>query len=797
MVVVLMSCVGDEEGDRSGDIRVIMLYGGGCSCSMVAVVVWWWISNKKNQLNLNDEDAVLASQWDMCNSVVLSWILGSISEDLYSGQIYSIVASVVWNELKDTYDKVDGSNIFNLHMKINSLKQNAANVAQEQTKILRLNQFLMRLDDEFMQIRSNILLRDPIPDAKTAFAVISREESHRRFVSSHVSSKSQNTVFMSQFGNTGSNQSYNSRNRNNRGPNPNLECTKCNKIGHTIDRCFEVVGYPPHYKKPSNNNKSFRSNNSVVTNSTNESSSSDGLSSVPSSSLSLTNDQMTKLLSLLNDTPAQSSNACNNIEGWIIDSGANQHMTVSEKNLFNVVDISDFNLKVSHPNGTEARVRKIGDLKLTTKIFLHDVLVVPGYCVSLLSVSKMAADNDMYVRLGHPSSPVLHVLKDKLNLNSKDCDFPCETCLKAKQTRDVFQNSDHKVVWVYMLKHKSDVYDTVSNLFNLIQTQFNKKVKVIRTDNGSEFCNNQMDPLILSLGIIHQTTIPYTPQQNGVVERKHIHLLNVARTPSKILAGKSPFEMVHGFEPNLSHLKSFGCLVFSKVLNESDKFSSKSEKAVFIGYSSSKKGYNLWSLERKIIFYSRDVKFFENVFPFKLISSKDVDFNDDSLNTQNFFDLYFFEKDAKVNKNPNDEGRGVSNEVIQVAEATGSTSSVGGGSLDNLNDDNNIPEGNSHDQTDISENIVPASIRRSDRVSVLSRKFDDFIIEGKVKYGLEKVINYANISHENFCFTTSLNKSIEPKHYHQGASDPNWIAAMNDEMQALFRNNTWILTDLL
>ncbi|XP_071741389.1 uncharacterized protein [Rutidosis leptorrhynchoides] len=625
----------------------------------------------------NTEDAVLASQWDRCNSVVLSWILGSISEDLYSGQIYSTVASVVWNELKDTYDKVDGSNIFNLHMKINSLKQNgasvsdyyhnlnslwkqydemdklpactreAANVAQEQTKILRLNQFLMGLDDEFMQIRSNILLRDPIPDAKTAFAVISREESHRR-------------LFLVMFQ------------------------VKVKTL------CFEVVGYPPHYKKPSNNNKSFRSNNSVISNSTNESSSSDGLSSVPSSSLSLTNDQMTKLLSLLNDTPAQSSNACNNMEGWIIDSGANQHMTVSEKKLFNVVDISDFNLKVSHPNGTEARVRKIGDLKLTAKIVLHDVLVVPGYCVSLLFVSKMADDNDL---LGHPSSPVLHVLKDKLNLNSKDCDFPCEICLKAKQTRDVFQNSDHKSknlgggVFIELLAEKD-------------------------------------------IGIIHQTTIPYTPQQNGVVERKHRHLLNVARslmfqvgiplnmwpecvltatylinrTPSKILAGKSPFEMVHGFEPNLSHLKNFGCLVFSKVLNESDKFSSKSEKAVFI--------------------------------------------------------------DSKVNKNLNDEGRGVLNEVIQVVDPTGSTSLVGGGSLDNLNDDNSIPEVNSHDQTNFSENIVPASIRRSDRVSVLPRKFDDYIIKEKVKYGLEKA-----------------------------ASDPNWIAAMNDEIQALFRNNTWILTD--
>ncbi|XP_071688606.1 uncharacterized protein [Rutidosis leptorrhynchoides] len=459
-----------------------------------------------------------------------------------------LATSVVWNELQETYDKVDGSNIFNLHIKINSLKQNgvpisdyyhnlntlwkqydemvkipactcaASNESKEHTKILRLNQFLMGLDDDFMQIRSNILLRDPIPNVKTTFAVIYREESHRKISSNHSSNKSQNSAFLSHFksnnsGNTGSTQSYN---KFKKGPNPKLKCNKCNKIGHTIDMCFEIIGYPSGYKRTpqNNNNRSISSNNVVTTN--NASSVSDMPSTSTSSPLSLTNDQMAKLLNLLNESSVQSSNACSNME----DSGANQHMTVSENSLFNVVDISDFNLKVSHPNGTEARVNKIGNLQLTYKIVLYDVLVVPGYYVSLLSVSKLAADSGFDIKK-HPDD------------------------------------------WV-----------TSKEGFRYFLTIVNDYTRAV-----------------WSMGMIHQTTIPYTPQQNEVVERKHRHLLNVARslmfqgeipltmwpecvltatylinrTPSKILAGKTPFELFHP----------------------------KSEKAVFIGYSNSKKGFKL------------------------------------------------------------------------------------------------------------------------------------------------------------------------------------------------------------
>ena len=69
----------------------------------------------------NLSNASLANQWDMCDSVVLTWILNSLSPELFAGAIYSKTAFEMWNELKETYDKVDGSAVFNMHKNINSL----------------------------------------------------------------------------------------------------------------------------------------------------------------------------------------------------------------------------------------------------------------------------------------------------------------------------------------------------------------------------------------------------------------------------------------------------------------------------------------------------------------------------------------------------------------------------------------------------------------------------------------------------------------------------------------------------
>ncbi|XP_071736765.1 uncharacterized protein [Rutidosis leptorrhynchoides] len=68
-------------------------------------------------------DEVLALQWDRCNPVVLSWILNSIGEELFAGKVFSKLAKTVWDELKESYDNIDGSIHFNLHKKINTISQ--------------------------------------------------------------------------------------------------------------------------------------------------------------------------------------------------------------------------------------------------------------------------------------------------------------------------------------------------------------------------------------------------------------------------------------------------------------------------------------------------------------------------------------------------------------------------------------------------------------------------------------------------------------------------------------------------
>ena len=180
-----------------------------------------------------------------------------------------------------------------------------------------------------------------------------------------------------------------------------------------------------------------------------------------------------------------------------------------------------------------------------------------------------------------------------------------------------------RFVWIVLLKSKSEVSQHVKNFINLINTLYHITPKIVRFDNGRAFLFNSF---YASKCIVHHKSCVETPQQNGRVERKHQHFLNVSRAllyqsklPSSYLSyallhaiyiinrftsptlhNKSPYQLLHDTIPDVQSFKVFGSVCYSTSLqSHRTKLSAKAIKSVFLGYVVGYKGYVLLDIHTR------------------------------------------------------------------------------------------------------------------------------------------------------------------------------------------------------
>ncbi|KAI5320266.1 hypothetical protein L3X38_039974 [Prunus dulcis] len=272
---------------------------------------------------------------------------------------------------------------------------------------------------------------------------------------------------------------------------------------------------------------------------------------------------------------------------------------------------------------------------------------------------KMLANQDMVHGLPSLEKDLAVYEGCKLGKQHRDS-FPAESTWRAQfplelvhtdicgpmQTASMSENryfllfiDDHtRMAWVYFLINKSNAFECFKKFKAMTELQSGHKVKSLRSDRGGEFMSNEFLAYCSEAGIQRQLTVAYSPQQNGVAERKNrtviemaksmlhekslpyefwaeavhtaVYLLN--RCPSKSLEKMTPFEAYTGRKPGIAHLKVFGCLchvLIPSVLRH--KLEENSHKCIFVGYGLCEKGYRLYDPKTRKIILSRDVYFDE------------------------------------------------------------------------------------------------------------------------------------------------------------------------------------------
>ena len=361
-------------------------------------------------------------------------------------------------------------------------------------------------------------------------------------------------------------------------------------------------------------------------------------------------------------------------------------------------------------------------------------------------------------------------------IHSDVCGPMSESSIGGSRYYVTFIDDFTRYTCVYFLKNKSEVLDKFKDFHSYATNVSGKGIKVIRTDNGGEYCSTEFESFLKENGIVHQLTVPYNPAQNGVAERMNRTVMESARAmmshsnlpnqfwaeavntsvyirnrcPTNALDSVTPYECLFKQKPDVGNLHVFGCVGYVHIPDgQRTKLGVKSTKSIFVGYPEGTKGYKLYDPSSRKFIRSRDVVFQERKF---------YDFgNKQSVSCYDHEDV----KDVPV--------------AINVPV-------VG-------NDDEN-PERAPDD-----ENANAGNMNRNNQVGAT---YEDNFMEGVRQVG-EKRVRRPPARYVEECHITNnltADNIDEPSNVHEaitGEYSSEWKNAMESEYNSLLENNTWDL----
>nr|GEX52430.1 putative ribonuclease H-like domain-containing protein [Tanacetum cinerariifolium] len=280
----------------------------------------------------------------------------------------------------------------------------------------------------------------------------------------------------------------------------------------------------------------------------------------------------------------------------IINSGCFRHIIGNKAHL---ADYQEFKGGSVSFGGSNGRITGKGKIK-ADRLDFEDVYYVEKLKhYNLFSVSQMC----------DKKNKVLFTDTDCLVI-SPDFKLPDENqvLLKIPRQHNMFS-------LVYFLKSKDEKTPILKDFIRQAKNQFNHKVKTIRSDNRTEFKNNDLIEFCGLKGIKMEYSIAKTTQQNEVAERKNRTLIEATRTMVLVTKpqNKTPYELLTSRQPIISYLRPFGCHV--TILNTIDqfgKFDEKSDSGFLVGYSLNSKAFRVYKLETKRVEKNLHVNFLKN-----------------------------------------------------------------------------------------------------------------------------------------------------------------------------------------